>query len=174
LANELKYRLNHEFETQGVIKPGSTLGKLVNISSSDLKTLTKRDICVVWEGSNDVRRNETIMGIRALKDFVSSHKHTNVIVLNVPHRNDLAPNSCVNHEVQVFNRMLGKLRKVHLNISVVTVDSDRDLYARHGFHLNAQGKEHSADRVAAVVRDLFSEKKDNTYGLKMERKGGYP
>jgi hypothetical protein len=57
LANELKYRLNHEFETQGVIKPGSTLGKLVNISSSDLKTLTKSDICIMWGGINDDRRN---------------------------------------------------------------------------------------------------------------------
>jgi hypothetical protein len=104
----------------------------------------------VWEGTNDVGRNETIVGIRALKDFVSSHKHTNVVILNVPLRHDLAPNSCVNHEVRVFNRMLGKLRKVHLNLLVVTVDSDRDLYTRHEFHLNAQGKERSANRVTVT------------------------
>jgi hypothetical protein len=131
LANKLKCRLNHEFETQGVIKPGSTLGKLVNILISDLKTLTKSDVCVIWGGTNDVGRNETIMGIRALKDYISCHKHTNVIVLNVPHRHDLAPNSCVNHDVQVFNRILGKLRKVNQSLSVITVDSDRDLYTKH-------------------------------------------
>jgi hypothetical protein len=48
------------------------------------------------------------MCICALNDFVSSHEHTNVIALNVFHRHDLAPNSCVNYdyEVKVFNRQL--------------------------------------------------------------------
>jgi hypothetical protein len=43
LANELNYKLTHEFETQSVIKPGSTLVNLVNTSGSDLKALTKSD-----------------------------------------------------------------------------------------------------------------------------------
>jgi hypothetical protein len=68
----------------------------------DLKTLTKRDICLVWGGTNGVGRNEMNMGIFALNDFVSLNEHTNVIVLNVPHRHDLAPNSCVNYEVEIL------------------------------------------------------------------------
>jgi hypothetical protein len=91
LAKELKYKLNHEFEIQGIIKPGSTLENLVKMTCSDLKTLTKRDVCLVWGGTNDVGRNETNMGICALHDFVSSNEHTNVIRLNVPHIHDLAP-----------------------------------------------------------------------------------
>jgi hypothetical protein len=63
---------------------------------SGLKTLTKRDVCLIWGGANDVWRNETNMDIHALNDFVCSHEHTNVIVLNVPHKHDLVPNSCVN------------------------------------------------------------------------------
>jgi hypothetical protein len=104
LANELKYKLNHEFELLGIIKPGCTLEKLLRTTCLDLKTLTKRNVCLVWGGINDVGRNETNMGICALNDFVSSHEHTNIIVLNVPHRHDLAPNSCVNYDVKVFNR----------------------------------------------------------------------
>jgi hypothetical protein len=46
--------LNHEFETQGFIKPGSSLENLVKTTFSDLKSLTKRDICLVWGGTNDV------------------------------------------------------------------------------------------------------------------------
>jgi hypothetical protein len=166
LANEQNYKLTHEFETQGMTKPGSTLVNLVNTSGSDPKALTKNDACIVWGGTNDVRQNETIIGIRALKHFISSHKHTNVIVLSVPQRHDLAPNSCVNHEVLVFNRMLDKLKKVFQNLSVVTVDSDRDLYARHGLHLNAQGKEHAANRVTAVIKNLFSVKRTLPIALK--------
>ena len=64
---------------------------------SDLKTLTKRDVCIVWGGTRDVGRNESNLGIRALKDFVRTHEHTNVIAINVPHRYDLVPTSCVNN-----------------------------------------------------------------------------
>jgi hypothetical protein len=41
MATEFKYRLNQEFEIQGIIKPGSTLEKLVKMTYSDLKTLNK-------------------------------------------------------------------------------------------------------------------------------------
>jgi hypothetical protein len=64
----------------------------VKTTCSDLKTLTKRDVHLVWGGTDDVGRNKTNMGIHALNDFVSSHEHTNIIVLNVSHRHDLAPN----------------------------------------------------------------------------------
>jgi hypothetical protein len=86
---------------------------LVKTTFSDLKSLTKRDICLVWGGTNDVGWNGTNMVICVLNDFVSSHEHTNVFVLNVPHRHDLAPNLCVNYEVKMFNRKLGRQRKVH-------------------------------------------------------------
>jgi hypothetical protein len=83
-----------------VVKPGLTLVNLVNTTPSDLKTLTKSDVCIVWDGSNDVGRNEANMGIRALKHFISCNKHTNVLVLNIPQRHDLIPNSCVNNEIK--------------------------------------------------------------------------
>jgi hypothetical protein len=103
LANELNYKLSHEFETHGVIKPGSTLVNLVNISRLELKALTKSDACIVWGDTNDVGQNETVMEIHALKHFISSCKYKNVIVLSFPQRHDLAPNSCVNYDVQVFS-----------------------------------------------------------------------
>jgi hypothetical protein len=78
-----------------VKKPGCTLVNLVNTSGLDLKALTKSDACIVWGGSNDVGWNETNLGIRALKHFISSHKHTNVIVISVPQRHYLSPNSVI-------------------------------------------------------------------------------
>jgi hypothetical protein len=49
------------------------------------------------------------------------------------HVTSLGPN--INYEVKVFNRKLGRQRKVHNNLSVISVDLDRDLYTRHRFHL---------------------------------------
>ena len=111
MAKELKYRLNQEFEIQGIIKPGSTLEQRVKMSYSDLKTLTKTDVCIVWGGTHNVGRNESNIRIRALKDFVSRHEHTNVMVINVPHRYDLVSTSCLSYEVKAFNRNLEKTEK---------------------------------------------------------------
>jgi hypothetical protein len=47
LANELKYKLTRDYEIQGIIKPGSTLVYLVNTTPSDLKTLSKSEVCLV-------------------------------------------------------------------------------------------------------------------------------
>jgi hypothetical protein len=43
LANELKDKLTCEFQSQGMVKPGSTLDKL----DSDLKDLSMSDVCIV-------------------------------------------------------------------------------------------------------------------------------
>jgi hypothetical protein len=138
LANELKCKLTQEFEIQGMVKPGCTVDKLVSSSTLDPKDLTMSDVCIVWGCTNDVGRNETIAGIRVLRHFVGSHSHTNVIVLSVPQRHDLTETSCVNLEVKVFNRMLDKLKKAYQNLTVVTVDTNRDFYTRHGLHLNSR------------------------------------
>jgi hypothetical protein len=76
-------------------------------------------------------------------------------VINVPHIYDLVPTSCVNYEVKAFNRNLGKQKKVHKNLSVINVDLDRELYTRHGLHLNLKAKEQTANKVISVIKDLF-------------------
>jgi hypothetical protein len=80
--------------------------------------MSKRGVCLEWGGTNVDGRNETNMG---------------VMVLNVPHRHDVAPNSCVNYEVIVFNRKPGRQTKVHKKLSVITVDIDMDYIQGMGF-----------------------------------------
>jgi hypothetical protein len=53
------------------MKSGFTIEKLVKLICLDLKTVTKTDVCLVWGGSNDVGRNETNTGIRALHGSVT-------------------------------------------------------------------------------------------------------
>jgi len=40
-------------------------------------------------------------GLHQMKNFVTNHNQTNVIVVGVPCRYDLDPKSCVNDEVKV-------------------------------------------------------------------------
>jgi len=72
----------------------------------------------VWGGTQDVGRNKSEKGLCQLRNFVENLKHT-VIVMSVPYRHDLALNSCVNHEVKVYNRELKKHLKVFKNRCVI-------------------------------------------------------
>jgi hypothetical protein len=38
---------------------------------------------------------------------------------------------------------------------VINVDLDRELYTRHGLHLNLKGKEQTANKVISVIKELF-------------------
>ena len=123
------------------MKPGANLQTIVKAPNESLGKLTKKDVVVVWGGTHDVGKNESEKGLRQIRNFVENMKHTNVIVMSVPYKHDLAPNSCVNHEVKVYNRKLRKHLKVHDNLCVVEVDNERELYTRHGQHMNLKGKE---------------------------------
>jgi hypothetical protein len=63
-------------------------------------------------GPSDVAKNETEVGLRLLKKFVGRNQHTNLIVMSVPNRYDLAMELCVNSEIKVFNRKLKKHNKI--------------------------------------------------------------
>ena len=59
-------------------------------------------------GSNDIVRNNSTVGMKHLLEFVINANPTNVILMSAPHRRGLMSNSCVNNEVQKFNRKLRK------------------------------------------------------------------
>ena len=69
----------------------------------DIQQLSKQDVVVVWGGSKDVGKNESKKGINRIQRFVETNKHTNIILMEVPHRHDLIQESCVNKEVKKYN-----------------------------------------------------------------------
>ena len=77
-----------------------------------VQNLTKKDIVVLWEGSNDIARNNSLTSIKFIKKFLTEAIHTNVTLISAPHRHDLISKSCVNMEVKVFNEKLQKMQKV--------------------------------------------------------------
>jgi hypothetical protein len=66
---------------------------------------------------------------------VKVNSHTNIILMSVPHRHDLPEWSCVNSEVEAFNRKLVKLMKPHKHVFVVKVDLDKKSYTKQGMHM---------------------------------------
>ena len=62
---------------------------------------------IVWGDSKDVGKNETKQGINKIQRFVETHKHTNIIIMEVPDRHDLIQ-ECVNKEETRYNNRIGK------------------------------------------------------------------
>jgi hypothetical protein len=57
--------------------------------------------------------------------FVKTDNYTNFILIDVPHRYDLEQISCVNKEVEKYNRRIRKHMKVFENTEVIKVDLER-------------------------------------------------
>jgi len=93
------------------VKPGANTEIILNTSTKTTVKLTKKDVVVVWAGTRDVGRNEAVKRLHQIVNFAKNHNHTNVIVMSVPCRYDLVPKSCVNDEVNVYNRKLKKTFK---------------------------------------------------------------
>ena len=66
------------------------------------------------------------------------HSQTNVLVVNVPNRFDVVAHSCVNYEVNGFNRKLDEHMKSFQNAAAVEVTSDRDHFTQRGFQERLQ------------------------------------
>ena len=106
-AQEIQHNLEQEYEIQGNVKSGANLQTIVSTPTESFGKLTNKDV---------VGQNESEKGLRQIRNLVEYLKHTNVIVMSVPYRHDLAPNSSVNHEVKVYNRKLKKHLKLHDNM----------------------------------------------------------
>ena len=111
LTSELKNQLGCEYSISSTFMPGAGLQNITNLAKNEVTTLTKSDMVIVCGGSNDVNRNESQVGLNFLKNFVDLRTNTKVLILPLPQRHDLTYDSCVNKEIQSFNRKLHKIMK---------------------------------------------------------------
>jgi hypothetical protein len=158
-ASKISHNLYSDFEVQGIIKPNADLiMAITNTVKEEIKLLTKNDVVVIWGGTRDVGRNETSDGLKQLKDFYRKNYQMNIIQMSVPHRFDLPVDSCVNKEVEVFNRKLGKLVKAHDHTALITVNINRELNTKHGLHLNDKGKELAVRKIIPIIKNILYKK----------------
>jgi len=97
-------------------------------------------------------KNETKQGITWIKSFVETNKHTNIILMEVPHRHDFIEDSCLKKEVEKLNSIMRKHMKVHENAGVVKVNLDRRDFTKHSQHMNAMGKVLMAKRIMEAIK----------------------
>jgi putative cell wall-binding protein len=96
-VTEVTPNLNENFDVTGLVMPGcSRLKSITNAVKKEIANLTRDDIIVVWGGTNDVSKNESSKGLSHISSFVKNRGHTNVVIMNAPHRHDLDTISCIN------------------------------------------------------------------------------
>jgi hypothetical protein len=161
-AAEVKHYLSNEFEVHGTTISGAEMEVIKASADKKVHQLTNKDVMVLWGGSNDVARNNSTEGLKMISKLITETKHTNVILLTVPHRHDLVPNSCVNIEVEVFNRRLYKDAERFKEVQIMEVVNERSYYTRHGQHLNLAGKDYMAKRITTMIEHILNNAKDPT------------
>ena len=172
LAEEVQTNIGKDFAVEAMVKPGANIEAILDSTDSVVSNLTKNDVCIIWGGTRDVVKNESNQGLRLLKNFTERHQHTNFFLMGVPHRYDLEMRSCVNREIIVFNGKLKKLSKLIDNLREIDVTTDREMFTRHGLHMNRMGKELTARKTATEVSVLFQANKSNPIVLQWKEEEG--
>jgi capsular polysaccharide biosynthesis protein len=75
-----------------------------------------------------------------LNEFIDQRNNTNIVIAKIPHRHDLLATSCINKEVQNFNKKLHKIMKNKDNVRILDHEPTREDFTQHGLHVNATGK----------------------------------
>ena len=87
-----------------------------------------------------MQKNETKKGIKCVQRFVKTINHTNLTLMDVPHRYDLEQDSCVNKDVEKYNRRIRKRMNLSENTELIKIDLDRRGFTKHDQHMNAREK----------------------------------
>ena len=158
-AAELSSSLNTTFEVMGAVMPGSRLEHIMDLARREISYLHHNDFVITWGGANVINRNESNTGLRHIRKFALRNKQTNIIAITPPHRYDLQDSSCVNKEIQVFNRKLHKLLKDMHHVSITDTDLTRNEFTRHRLHMNSSGKEKTAKIIGHNITNLLTSQK---------------
>jgi len=164
IAGELVHNLGSTFEVIGHVKPGLGI-KITDSVNQEVSTLMKKNVVVVWDAANDIAKNETNKALSYITNFVNLREHTNVLLVGVPTRFDLSTTSCVNREVNSYNRKLNKQMKQFEHVKLIDSKLQRDYFTKHGMHMKLSGKEIMAQRIAELIKETFSKKKTSTIPL---------
>jgi hypothetical protein len=134
--------------------------------NSSIIQLTNKDIVVFWGRVGDIKKTNTNVGLKYMLDFVVRNKHTNIILLQAPHRYDLKEWSCVNVERKTYNRKLNKLMKNQKHVTIMNVDFERECFTSHGLHMIGRGKTMIAQQIADRCKKMFL--KEKTHPMQMK------
>jgi hypothetical protein len=76
--------------------------------------------------------------------------------MDASHTFDLGTSSCVNKEVNAFNRKLKKIIKSYDHTSQLNLIMQRQHFTKHGLHMNGSGKDRISGLLTSRIMELFT------------------
>jgi len=124
----------------------------------EFKCLGKKDIIVVNGGTNDHNNNSERRksALVHMLQFAQKYVNTNIIMVSIPPRHDIAMDSQINFEIQDFNMKLCKSAKLFRHVELVEMNFNRKYFTKHGFYLNNAGKEGLAKVIASQINKIIN------------------
>jgi len=90
-----------------------------------------------------------------MPQFAQKYTNTNIIMVNIPLRHDLALDSQINLEIRNFNNKLSKRAKLFSLGDLVEMNFDRKYFTKHGLHLNNVGEEGLAKVITSQINKII-------------------
>jgi hypothetical protein len=164
-APEVSRNFDENFEVTDFVMAGSGLKFVTNAAKKEIITLTKDDEIVMWGSTNDTSKNESFVGLSHISSFVKNRRHTNIVIMNAPHRHDL-DTSGVNNEVKVFNRILRNKMKMYDYAKVMETNLNGERLTQHGLHMNRLRKELISKTIPENINSVITRHQPSFISLK--------
>jgi hypothetical protein len=134
-ATKINKYLNTNFVVSSFIKPGANIKQTVHSQETEFKCLGK-DIIVVNGGTNDVDNNteKRKSDLVHMLQFAQKYMNTNIIMVNIPLKHDLAMNSQINLEIQDLNNKVSRTAKLFSHADLVEMNFNRKYFTKYGLH----------------------------------------
>jgi hypothetical protein len=84
-AAGVKHLLSSDFEVFRTTNPGAVMKTIKDTAGAKVEQLTKKNVVVLWGGSNDIAKHNSLVGLKHIIKFLIESNHTNVILLTAPH-----------------------------------------------------------------------------------------
>jgi hypothetical protein len=94
-ATLLQDNLGINYKVSSFIKPGAQMNEITKTAREEIETLKCKDVVILWEGTNDISRNNMNEALRYVSNFVNKNKEVNILLIKSPHRHDLILSLCL-------------------------------------------------------------------------------
>jgi hypothetical protein len=157
ITTKVNQYLDTNVEVTGFIKPGATADQIVCSQKAAIECLGKEDLIVINGGANNLghnsRRDSNVMV--PLLNFAQNCANTNVLIVTLPMRHDHPTNSLLNYKIKSLNDHLTKRIRPFKHAHLLSMQTDRRYFTKHGQHLNKIGKERLAKTKVSSERTPF-------------------
>jgi hypothetical protein len=134
--------------------PGARAKDIVETALNEIGNLGTHDVVILNVGSNDVEGKDLGTVLKLINAVVQFNYGTNILLVDIPYRQDLKSFSLENQKIKDFNKKLKKITAAYKHVSFIETNFKRELFTRHGLHWNKRGKTQVVNLLCQRIRSI--------------------